>query len=405
MKLKRAVDIQSLFFYVFLSLPLFYIFDHPVISRTLRFSVLFGLLLLIFSIAPALRIFTRNLCSLKRPYQIGIGGFVVLQIVSALVANNGIRTTVFGINPEYLGLVSWLAFIGLAIFFADRLREFLLSKITLIILLATITLSLVGSYYEIMHGLRIPGVMFQATTLGMYATFTAVIGLWQLRVASASTTSLWPTLLSVLSAVVVILTQSRIATMTFVLVFGIIALHAVLAHKRQILPVLIASILMVIVAVTPKLSSNYFARFQSDSVGSGVQYRLELYKLTTADVLHNNLLLGNGPSSLPDSINNESMVPEDIQLSLRVGDVFLSSHNMYLDIGNCFGLIAVLIVVWLSVAALKRGIVSTDTELWLLFCTAIANALLNVTSLELTSWYFVLLIALLVVKKPARKQT
>lgn len=406
MKLKRAADIQSLFFYIFFSLPLFYIFDHPVMSRTIRFSVLFGLLLLIFCVENTRQIFVHNMQSFRSSTKIALSLLFLLLVLSAAFAQHDWKTTLFGISPEYLGLVSWLAFIGLGVLFSNRLTELLAHKTTLLLSLVIIVLSLWSSYYEIFHGLRVPGLMFQATTMGMYAVCTGVLGFWQWRIAKTTSHKIWAIVLILFSTAIIILTQSRIALVACVIAYGIIAFHSIVAAGKRPRIALFALILLVSVTILPQSFSNYFARFQIDSVNNGVSYRKELYALTVKDVLRDNKLLGNGPSSLPESINDESIVPEDIQLSLKTGDIFLSSHNMFLDIGYCFGMLAALIVLAVTCRASFRPFYSTalPVELWLLFVIGILNALVNVTSLELTSWYFVLLIALIACKETSNQK-
>jgi O-antigen ligase len=311
----------------------------------------------------------------------------------------------FGTSPEYIGLVSWIAFIVLGILFSDRLNDFLTTKTTLLLSLLIGGLSFATSIYEVFHGLRIPGLMLQATTMGMYAVCLGIIGLWQLRLATTKRRQLSAGVLIALSTAIVIFTQSRIAVMAYVLSFGILAIWMTWANKKQRMLSLLVVALVMTVSLLPHVFTGYFARFQADSVGNGTHYRLELYKLTATDVLSDNRIIGYGPGSLPDTINDESKVPEDIQLSLAVGDVFLSSHDMYLDIGYCFGLVATLIILVLSGIAFVRPLLA-DTipgmELWCLFLVGIINALFNVTSLELTPWYFLLLFPLLAANKTRR---
>lgn len=394
MKPKRAIDVQSLFFYIFFSVPLLYIFDYPAISRTIRFSVLFGLLLLVFCIKSSRHIFLRNLQNLNRFTKLGTGIILAMLLLSTVFAQNGWQVALFGVGPEYLGLLSWLAFMVLGVFFHDRMKQLLTHKAALGLSLLIITLSLISNYYEITHGLRLSGLILQATTMGMHAVFVSIIGFWQLRIATEKSHKLWACILVILSTIVVILTQSRIAAIAFVIAYGALALRSILGHKRRLHLALFATVLFCIVALIPQISTHYFARFQTDSLGSGISYRLELYRLTARDVLANSKIIGSGPGSLPQSINDESAVPEDIQLSLRVGDVFLSSHNMYLDIAYCFGLLTALVVLILSLYALGRNGIHAF-ELTLLFIVSVLNALVNVTSLEFTSWYFVLLFALI----------
>ncbi len=398
MRLKRAIDVQSLFFYVFFSLPLFYIFDHPVISRTIRFSVLFGLLLLIFCIRSTRIIFWRNLLRLNRFIKIALGVFVASLVVSTLFAQSDVRTALFGLNPEYFGFVSWVSLLALAVLFYDRLATLLTSKTTLILSLLILSASLISSYFEILHGMRMPGLILQATSMGMYAVFAAVIGFWHLRLSGSKRTKWLSVALITLSFAAVILTQSRIATASFIFSLGVVAVHAFLSKPKHSCRAWLAVVLLLAASLIPRVSASYFARFQTDSVNSGVSYRLELYRLTATDIIHNNIALGNGPSSLPESINNESAVPEDIQLSLQVGDVFFSSHDLYLDMGYSFGLTASLIIIGMTAMALWHGFFRPQQQSWelgLLFAVCVMNALVNVTSLELTPWYFVILLGII----------
>ena len=391
---KRAPDLQLLFFYIFLAVPLVYVHDDPVLSRTVRFLVLFLVLLLILFTASLRNKVIENYRRLPSAGRLALALISVLMIGSLLKSQDGINTALLGLTPEYLGLFSWFAFGVLALLLADRLHEYLLKRGTLVFFLSVMIGSLYIDRYFIKYGMRVSGLLLQATSMGVYAALGCVIGLWHLRTAKNRSGQVLAGALIVLSLVAVLLTQSRVGYLGLAIVCSMLVVHLLAEHRKMI--ALIAAVVVLAVAVLPRLIPNYFERFDDSTVSIGISYRLDLYATSVRDLVSHNLLLGNGPSSLPVAINNENLVPEDIQKSLRTGDIFLSSHNLYLDMGYFFGLVAAIALLLLSIHALIVGLRHTSVELeqMLLYILLLLNALINVPSLELTSLTVILTLAI-----------
>ncbi|MFZ1484078.1 MAG: O-antigen ligase family protein [Candidatus Saccharimonadales bacterium] len=291
-----------------------------------------------------------------------------------------------------MGLFVWVSFIVLGIVFMDRAKELLTSRATLVLVLAIVLVSLYISMSQLRLELRLQGLLFQATTMGMFSVIAFVIGLYNLnRSIDVRGKALAATLL-VASFSAVVLSQSRISYIAISLLCSAVAFLA--WYKNRTLVVVSLAAVATILCL-PWVFPNYFERFHAASIQSGTEYRVDLYAISGGDLLRNNILIGNGPSSLPSSINNTNVVPEAIKKSLQSGDVFLSTHNLFFDFAYYFGLVSCFALVMMSCLALFYGYRAKEYFLVGIFLALLANALTNVPSLELTSLYFVLLFALL----------
>lgn len=390
---KKPARIVPVFFYSYICVPLLYIPSLPNLTRELRLLALMGILSVALLLPRTRTEFGRNFTELPKNVKLLLLG-ILLAILTSTLTSHSRDTAFIGVPPEYLGLLSWLLFLGIGLLFRQDAIKLLLTRTTLYIFTAALVVSLLTNIFYIIHGFRISGIMFQSTTMAMYALVCAVLCLHQLSI-DGRRRQITNYLILLLSIATVMLCQSRIGYVMLTLILSLLALRHFKARRGF---ALILTGLVVIITVLPQLQTDYFMRFQSDRVHRGITYRAHLYKASVPDLLKHNLIIGNGPATLPSAINNPSAVPEDVAASLKLGYTFLSTHDMYFDFAYFFGSGAVFALLILTYLTIKNFIGKYDIRnltLLLLIIVMIGNALFNIPSLELTSMYFVIMFALL----------
>lgn len=387
---------MPLFFYTYIALPLVYISEKPQLTRSLRLTLLFGIFVSALASVRTRNELKNNFANL--PADVKKLGLVLVigMLASTLRTSQPLGITLFGLSPEFLGVVSWVVFLSLALLFKNVALQLLISPITLTIASIILVTSLITDNFYIQHGLRVAGVMFQPTSMAIFAVLAATLSLYHLFSNRARTARMALVCL-LLSLVTVMLCQSRLG---YVLLALVLSAWALVGAKQRLQYALMLMLATVAIVAIPLLNPSYFSRFATDSVERGISYRLDLYVLSGKDLLGHNLLLGNGPSSLPEAINNINAVPEEVAKSLHTGYIFLSTHDLYFDFAYFYGLTAALILVLITLLATYRTIRKSEDPnqktVWLLLLAVlIANALFNIPSLELTSLYFVAIIALI----------
>ena len=394
---KTPTQWLSVFFYMFAGLPLIYLPDRPELSRDIRMVALIVLTALVMLADSSRRQFFANCRQLPPIVKVCLSTIVVLMLASTFkMMQDTFGVTLFGKAPDYLGVMTWLLFLGFGIAFMRDAIRLLLSRVSLYIFLLIICISLFTNIFYITHGLRVAGVMFQPTTMAMYAAFGAVICLHQFRSKQKDRiTQVMAGLGLLLSTATVMLCQSRVSYIVLAICLSAVALHDIKKRPKQ---TVLLSLLVVVIAALPHLRPGFFERFQSDSVNRGASYRFELYKTSVPDLARHNIVLGNGPGSLPIAINNPTVVPEEIAATLKQGESFASTHDLFLDYAYFFGCLAMILLMGGSVLAVKTGYLTPGPLRLgglLLFFALFSNALLNIPSIELTSLYFVVVLGLI----------
>lgn len=389
---KKITDgLTPLFFYIYIALPLVYLPDYPAATRTLRVIVLLVLLGATLAITRTRHEFVRNIRELPRTVKLLLGVIVITMILSGLRAtDSGINVTL-GESPEYLGLFTWLLFLGLALLFRRQAPKLIVSRATLYLFGIISFISLVFDNFYIVHGFRVSGVMFQPTTMAMFAIVGCVISLYHIPNYRNIRECLVNYSVLLLSLSVVVLSQSRIAYLGLVIMLTAWSI----AHlKKHLRPSIVMMGIVVIITVLPLLFKTYFVRFQGASVEKGTAYRLDLYRTSATDLLQNNLLLGKGAGTLPVAINNPNIVSEEVARSLGFGYMFASTHDLYFDFAYYFGCLATAALLMLTLLAMRNGLAEHRILLCILL-TLTANALFNIPSIELTSMYLIIVFALI----------
>lgn len=390
MRGKRALTKGVLISLLVIGAPLLFVPEDSTRTRLLRFCLLLLLSLLILTTKLKQDISKKYdlPATLRYPLLIFSAGV----ILSTLFSDQSLEAKLLGLVPEYLGLLSWLCFVLLGFFVGPYIKNALLSRRMVLIGISVLIFSFFNSWFFVANGYRLDGVLFQPTTMGMYAAMLYVIGIKMWDISVSRFWRMASVLLALTSVAAVLLTQSRLAFFSVALVSSAIA-YRYWFRRKMITAFAVMAVLMLV--FLPRYMSNYFNRFGQQNVGLGLSYRLELYKVSASDVLHNNLFLGNGPNSLPNEINNQNMVPDDIQKSLQSGDVFLSSHDIFFDVAYFFGVVPSLALAILSFRAFYITLrKKKDYFMLALLSILLLNGLFNVSSLELTSILIVMVIAL-----------
>lgn len=391
MYFKRAFGLQTLFFYTFVSVPLVYVADYPILTRSIRACIIILLAVLVLVIKGEFSKFRHNFISLTPFTKWLLLACMLLGVIGSIASRQSFQEGVIGFAPEFLGGLSWLSFGILAIYFSSSLIKFFVSKWFSYILLAITIGSLIVSHYNISHGFRAAGLLGQATTMALFAVVSYVSHTHQLLHTKKIVNKLIA-YLGVLTAFSLILfTQSRIGYATLAVCAAFYVAHT-LKRSRE---TLIVSLLIVLaICAAPFVCQNYLTRFQMDYIGRSQVYRLSLYKTSVKDVIQNELFIGNGVGSLPVTINNQNLVPEDIKASLQNGDLFYSTHNLFIDYAYYFGALFAFCVLILTINSYWRTLkFKFDIIVICIGFAALANALFNVQSLEFTPYFIFIVIA------------
>jgi len=393
-------DIIATIFYASLAIPLVYLPTRPFASRSLRITYII-VVVLAAVVFPVLRKkIIKNFNSLHFWVKAVLIAMLCLTIVSTLLSKLGPAILLFGREPEYMGVIAWVSLVPFGLLFADRLKELLFSYTSLMIFCFILMVSIGISFVPVVKGYRMVGLIMQATTMALYATVVAILSL-ELFLKAKTNQKVEKVLSTIgigLSLITVILTQSRAGFLFLTLVY----LYYALRNFKTRGSLTIGFVLIVMVLpLLPQLQSHYFSRFNNTSVSRGIQYRLNIYQVSGRDILRHNVVIGKGPSSLPIDLNNSDIAPEDIAKTLNEGLIFISSHDIFLDIAQYFGvLVSAGLLMFCIMAMLPHRSTHTDIKaMKLIFFILIGNGIINVFSPELTSMLIIVLMYLLVQKK------
>ncbi len=130
MKQIKAVDPRLLLFCMLLALPLFYVIDQPLVSRAIRFSVLLLASLLVVSTSMRHQL-VQNWRGLPKLARYTVMGMTAIMVLSTVRMADTVEVRLFGLTPEYLGLLTWASFLAVAIGLTDIAQKAVRSKITL----------------------------------------------------------------------------------------------------------------------------------------------------------------------------------------------------------------------------------------------------------------------------------
>lgn len=326
-----------------------------------------------------------------------------LGVLLSVVLSTFTKASFMGTQPEYIGLGMWLAAVTIGLAVASRLYRLLESPVLATLGACMLALSLLMDFSAVRYGIRLDGLALQASTMGILAAIFGVIALAQLRVKKGKLEQSIAITLYILSLTTLILTQSRMTTLAFCIVAILFLIWR--QHRSQLSTM--AAILGVVLSIgIPVAAPSYFSRYEAQDVADGSSYRMSLYRLTAKESVQKHLVYGGGGGTVPQSINDVYDAPPDIQQSLKQHVAFLSSHNMYLDVALSFGVIVALALVALTAHAFAR--LSFARDGWVLLAILLlvtTNALLNVPSLELTPFFFIVLFASLVYPVAKRRKS
>ncbi len=355
------------------------------------FLAALGIFLAIYP--PFLKDCWRSLLGLPIAARVGLGLFGSLAAVSTTFSEQlPLLDGLFGTYPGYFGLLQWLACFVLALWLRPDLTKIAKSPTVAICLALVMCISIIGDHTTLNGGFRLSGLLLQATSMGLYACLgfaVALIGLdttnGRVRVGYMALTGLAMT--------AVILTQSRAALFALALIGALSLVRNYSLHKTVLL-----GALTVLVILGSFFTPSVMNRYHQERVAAGAAYRHEIYKVGLKEIAQKHLLIGNGADSYPSYLNDGKRVPEDIAQDLQVGYRFSSAHDIFIDIGNMFGalpmLLALLAAAWTVIAFALRYIHKTPDH-WSLtiFTPLLVNALINVPLASMTCLGIVFMVA------------
>lgn len=397
---RNNIDALTSLFLVFMAVPLLYVPDSVTLSKTLRLIVFAGLFCAVLTFQNLRHELVTNIRQLPGYVRLILFAIFLAITASSITANSDPNLTLFGATPEYMGAMSWFVFLLLGLIFMRRAKELLFSHAVLRIGLAILLLSLVSNIFYISQGFRLGGVMYQPTTMAMYGLVFCSLSLAHLAKDHHVKKLVAATFITAVTTI--LLAQSRVGLVVLELVLIAYALKYITSNRRL---AIVLTTLIIAVAVLPQIKPGYFSRFQNDSVSKGVSYRKDMYKTSIPDLGRTSPVLGQGPSTLPPALNNQNYVPEELAVTLKQGYIFFSTHDLFLDFAYFFGCIAAILLVALNFLAWKYWYRDRQMggALVVLFFILLANALVNIPSLELTSLYFIVLFAMLQKLAPDKK--
>jgi O-antigen ligase len=371
--------------------------EYPVRTRTIRYLYVIALTIIIALFPDSSSKIRTNLHKIKTSTKSIILLFLVTVFFSSILHISDIPNTLFGDSPDYLGVLTWFVFVYLGIMYSSVLKKILYSTYTYAFLLAAVIVSLVTDRYYILTGVRVSGAMLQATTMGVFASMVTILGVYHFVEQNLPKhKTLYATCIA-LSVACVLLSQSRIGILVTAISLFVLAVYCI--GWKSILAAAFITSQLIILAIMPFVAPNYFERLHESSVHRGISYRYGLYNTSIKELAKAPHILGQGPNALPDAINNRGAVPEDIARSLKLGVVFGSSHNLYIDVYYKFGVVAMLCLGYLTVIAFKNYLRASlklnlkDIILLLILLILTSDALFNVPSIEITSLLFIVIFA------------
>lgn len=369
-----------------LGLPLLFVPFYPGLNKSMRWGFLITVAVSCILITGFRHGLIDNFQKLSRWSQAAFIVLVAGAIISTVLATHSLPLRLVGWDTEFLGLSAWLGFFVLALVVRTSLGDFIKSRWALGLGASIVLVSLISNYLLIFYGYRLTGLLQQATSMGMFAALVLVLAIWQvfyIRHDKRYTIASWAIAALAISAV--LLSQSRLALAAATMVLLLLGMVQVVEKKKPHIGLLIT---LVILLVTPVVARSYFSRLDSEVVVEGFSYRADVYRASLTDIAASNYITGYGASGIPGTINSRNKAPDGVAESLDQGFVFLSAHDIYLDIALSFGLAAGLGFVILSLQALHRVIHNLlDQEYVLLsacYLILLLNGIFNVPSLEMT---------------------
>ncbi len=390
-----AVEIKSLFITLVFALPLLYLPDLPRRDHLLRF-IIFTVIVGLAAVILAVRL-RANVAALTGRVQILLGLLGAALLFTWLYTLQSPYPVHYaGVDPDYLGYTAWAAFIVAGLVFLSEIKQFILSKKALVIAVSALGVSLVYGVYNFAYGLRLGGVLYQPLAMAMYANVVVLLCLYQLRGAKHKPKVKAALLLCLALAIFTVMAcQTLVGTIVLIVSITLWSFFGLKSNARMRAGLLI---LLPMIVILPVLLPNNLTALRGESLQRGLTYKVELYKKYVPDMITHRFFYGNGPSSLPATINNQNYVPDDVAKNLGVHTRALANHDLLFDVGYYFGGLAAIALILINILAIRayyKNRAHYNLAYLLIFLVLMTNAICNVPSLELTGLYFIVLFGLL----------
>lgn len=377
-----------------LSLPLILIPTNIDLSYALRSGLIITFALLCALYSPLRQHMVSNFMHLSRLQRLSVSILGIAMLVSSVVSKTNGFTTIFGYRSDYLGLLLWLSCGVLALTIGAALWRQLKSNTAAYIVTVSSALSIATYSYSYSWVTdRLGGVFFLATNSGIWASIGIILS-YELFVKSSrrKNQAKW-LLLCAINFVPLVLSESRVSFLV-VLIFMVVILFRRVRVLSKV-PLIVAGCFSVL---TIHLLGSIQTTSQDIIASTG--YRIDLYQATLLLIPHH--IIGVGPSAGDTIINSAPHLSPELVKTLKSGYVFLYAHNLVIDVGLMFGLVALFALLFLLVACfLKLIALHKHPDFWLMLMTCItlfANAMVNVPNNVLSCLFFVALIAVLVTR-------
>ena len=373
-------------------MPLIHVPGNPLVSLQLQSLLLVVLGLIVLAYKPYLDSLIHNIKACNLISRVCLTVFLLGAIASSLLAHNHLLPqTLLGGIPEYFGLAQWLSCIVLGFFIRSRLNHISSSFSITVIVSLIVLISIFAERNLITSDFQLSGLLFQATSLAMYACFglAFLIGNFSTHFKN---NPLLTSLIFIILTGGVILAQSRIGLFSYALICAVSVINRPNRSKTVLLGIGVAFMLALSIA-SPQLTTRY----RNEDVKQGLQYRRMIYATSTRELVEKHRILGNGAGVHPVYLNQQKEVPADIAKDLNIGLRFASAHDLLLDIGLMFGVLPLLIALIAIVCSIyhysKNMSRSSNISLRLAFFVLLLVSFINVPSLVLTPLFIIFLIS------------
>lgn len=377
---------------VIFALPLLYVPSYSLLSHSLRLGLLIslGVYILVFKGKEVIK----NFSKLNTINKWCISGLLFALYLSTILTSSDYYHLFFGWPESRHGLIAWFIYILMGVYLIGiKLTDNLL-KIIYIIIISVLFISLF-MHFGYLGEYRLFGLLLQSTSMGLYACLGIAISTLMIIKNCKPIDIMVNAIILSLSTVIVILSASRISVITGILI--IIGLSIAQQAKVNIYKVILMLLAIVFAILAVTALSSIDDRLSTVKTFEGTRYRISIYNAYIQNYNYKEILIGNGASTFPNEINDETNLSADLAETVREGYIFMSSQNIVLDTLFMFGItytLSLLVIIYMSIKNIVKYYTAGIAYLFFVaaYVIAIINGLINTQSLGLTSLLIIFVI-------------
>jgi cell division protein FtsI (penicillin-binding protein 3) len=371
---------------LFLCTPLLFLPGLPASSG--RVQALISLAILIGGGIMSLQF--KHYANMSAILKIIIGIFVA-SVIATIAARLIIHKPLYflGLDPDYMGLFSWLGILAAGIFWAPYYKLLLDARSRFIWLGLLVVCCLIG----------IPTIISNTPLMGVFlrpATVALIGNLLLISCLFDSKKVWWPGVLT--GSAVILLTQDTlgILCLIFLLLCGIYW-HRYTPKKQVILGAVLVGCTSLVM-----LLPGYFWSFGQAKLSRSTHETAALYSQSWQNFSVHQLFYNIGPATLTTDTNNQNPVPASIVHDLQLPGIAFGRHGLLYDTFIFFGGISALCIVVGILLGYRRWLWGDiETKYVLLYSVLLTYALLFPPNIFCTSLFFIVQFGILLPKTTA----